>query len=267
MNVNAAKCRITANSYGPPISEEVAINSNLSEYNRIIHSFSDILEEERKTRSRRYSYNTYHPSDASSHEKQNMDFPLANKGWPENNIPWGRHTIDRINDEMIRQGRVNIGNKKIDGRPQSSPGSSRRPYKYKNGTHDTGRRHAVQTVRRSDTVRLMYKRPPAPEPPVHISTQSSLNTTVPQSLIIVLGKTTPTTSKEQSNAINKDSNGTKRETTSTKLPSYYLGQLNAPCPNHGSSYQDSWSSSHQTKSINNNECDNCGGYTRIGVGF
>ena len=189
MNVNAAKCRITANSYGHPVSDGTTPNLNLSEYPNVINSFSGLIEDERKQRSRRYSYNTYHP-DVNPTDKQKSGVPFS-KGWPENSIPWGRLATDRINDEMVKQGKAHHANKKFDGRPHSSPGSTRRPYKLENNTKKNIMGGKERPVVGGSTIRLIYKRPPVPEPPIDKRSHSGSKCNLPQSLIIVMGKTTP----------------------------------------------------------------------------
>lgn len=261
MNVNAAKCRITANSYGPPVSDGTLTNLNLSEYPNVINSFSGLIEDERKRRARRYSYNTYHP-DVKPTDKQKSDVSF-HKGWPENSIPWGRLATDRINDEIVKQGRANHGNKKLDGRPQSSPSSTRRPYKFENNTQQTVKVGKERPVGGGSTIRLIYKRPPVPEPPIDKMVQSGSKCNVPQSLIIVMGKTTPTRRTESSFDVHAERKRVQKENGRSKLPSYYLGELNEFDPNANSTPRLTWSPSFSSDSSNNYECDNCGGYPRF----
>ena len=258
MNVNAAKCRITANSYGHPNSDGTTPNLNLSEYPNVINSFSGLIEDERKKRARRYSYNTYHP-DVNPTDKLKSDVPF-HKGWPENSIPWGRLATDRINDEMVKQGRGHHGNKKFNGRPQSSPGTTRRPYKFENNTQLAVKGRKEPPVGGGSTIRLIYKRPPVPDPPIDKMVQSGPKCNVPQSLIIVMGKTTPTRRTESSFDVHTERKRVQQENGRSKLPSYYLGELNEFDPN---AHRLTWSPSFSSDSSNNYECDNCGGYPRF----
>ena len=265
MNVNAARCRITANSFGQPIAEEVT-DPILSEYPNIIPSFSDFIEDERKRRSRRYSYNSYH-TDALPLDRSKSHLSSPYRGWPENTISWGRRTSDRINDAMVKQGRIHrVDSNKFDGRPKSSPGTSRRPYKDENSSQGLRIGRKEQSGGRG-SIKLIYKRPPAPDPPIDKVGQASLKSRVPQSLIIVLGKTTPTANTNSTHHTQNLVERVHRETSQPKLPSYYLGEFNDLHSNPDSSSCKVWSPSFSTVSNNNNECDNCGGYSRVDVGL
>ena len=268
MNVNAAKCRITANSYGPPILDG-ATTLNFAEYQEY-PSFSHLIENERKERSRRYSYNTYHPDPRRS-DKQRAEPSASYRGWPENTIPWGRMATDRINDEMVKQG-SHTGRNKFDGRPQSSPGTTRRPYSVNQDVNKGKKQRSLG----KNTIRLIYKRPPAPEPSVAMVAKASSKSKVPQSLVIVLGKTTPSANHNESSS--DVDNEPKRaiqhqnlKQSPTKLPSYYLGELNDFNVNTKTTRPDMnrWSPSFSIGSStqNNNECDNCGLFPRPDVGF
>ena len=265
MNVNAAKCRITANSYGPPMFDG---NLNIPEYSEY-PSFSHLIENERKDRSRRYSYNTYHP------DSRRSDRPRAEsasyRGWPENTIPWGRIASDRLNDEMVKQG-SHHGRKKFDGRPQSSPGTTRRPYSVNQDVNKEKKQRSLG----KNTIRLIYKRPPAPEPSVDMVAKASSKSKVPQSLVIVLGKTTPSATNNESStdAYNETRRAIQQkeniQKSPSKLPSYYLGELNDFTNNSNRTQSDlhRWSPSFSigSSSHNNNECDSCGLISRPDVG-
>ena len=54
----------------------------------------------------------------------------------------------------------------------------------------------------------------------------------------------------------------QHENGSSKLPSYYLGELNEFEPNVGNPPRLTWSPSLSSDSSNNYECDNSGGYPR-----
>ena len=265
MNVNAARCRITANSYGPPLLDGTT-HVNFAEYPEY-PSFSHLIENERKERSRRYSYNTYHPDPRRS-DKQRAE-SASYRGWPENTIPWGRMATDRINDEMVKQG-SHHGRKKFDGRPQSSPGTTRRTYSVNQDINKGKKQRSLG----KNTIRLIYKRPPAPEPSVDMVAKASSKSKVPQSLVIVLGKTTPSANNNQSSsdAYNEPKRAIQQQNiqqSPTKLPSYYLGELNDF--NTKSTRADiyPWSPSFSVGSStqNSNECDNCGLFPRPDVGL
>ena len=279
MNVNAAKCRITANSYGPPMIDGT-LHPNFAEY-QDYPSFSHLIENERTERSRRYSYNTYHP-DARRSGKHRAE-SASYRGWPENTIPWGRIASDRIHDVvegMVKQG-SHQGRKKFDGRPQSSPGTTRRPYSVNQEINKGKKPKSLG----KNTIRLIYNRPPAPEPSVDMVAKASSKSKVPQSLVIVLGKTTPSANNNESSkdAYKETKKGTQKQGSSqkppaklpsqkppAKLPSYYLGETNDFNTNLNRPQQDihRWSPSFSIGSSthNNNECDNCGLFPRPDVG-
>ena len=267
MNVNAAKCRITANSYGPPMIDGT-LHPHFTEYQEY-PSFSHLIENERTERSRRYSYNTYHP-DARRSDKHRAE-SASYRGWPENTIPWGRIASERINDGMVKQG-SNHGRKKFNGRPQSSPGTTRRPYSV---NQDVNKGKKSKPLGKN-TIRLIYKRPPAPEPSVDMVAKASSKSKVPQSLVIVLGKTTPSaTNNESSTDAYKETNKGKQKQENnqkppSKLPSYYLGELNDFNSNstriQSEMHRYSPSFSIGSSTHNNNECDTCGLFPRPDVG-
>ena len=265
MNVNAAKCRITANSYGHSISPD-GTHLNLSEYPQVIANFEHLIEDERKRRVRRCSYNTYDP-DFSSTDKQKIESSSSYRGWPENRIPWGKHSSDRviIENGTPKQDRVYMGNKRFNGRPQSSPGSSRRPYKHESVKREVLKERKERPLG-GNTIRLIYKRPPAPEPPADKVAQASVKSALPQSLIIVLGKTTPMENAQSESNCHNDMNGQPRKNIQPKLPSYYLGDLGDIDPERRNSPHTIWSSSFSFNSTKSDQFDNFGGFSRFDVG-
>ena len=266
MNVAAAKCRITANSYGLPISPDGTLN--LSDYQDAIATFNQSINDGRQRRSRRYSYNSYNSDSTGSDNWKLGSTYNTYRGWPENRIPWGKVKSKTISTENGRKrDRVSIVNKKIIGRPQSSPSTGRRPFKHE------GFQHSKLTEAREcrlggGSIRLIYQRPPAPAPPVDkVSDATVRSAIIPQSLVIVLGKTTPAMNKQTNSTIKEVTNECPKHKTKSKLPSYYLGDSNSMSSELGNNFHTQWSPSFPMNANNNDPFDNCGGYPKFGVGY